>query len=83
MMSHINVWSDEDVNIRELAEIIAQVTGFRGKLRFDVSKLDGTPRKLLDVSRLNLMGWSASIGLMDGLQSTYEWFIHHEASFRR
>jgi len=75
MLSHINVGSGTDVKIRELAETIARVTGFSGKLSFDATKPDGTPRKLMDVSRLARMGWTCTVGLEDGIRDTYEWFL--------
>jgi nucleoside-diphosphate-sugar epimerase len=75
MLSHINVGIGKDVSIRELAETIARVTGFDGRIVFDASKPDGTPRKLMDVSRLNRMGWAASIPLDAGLCETYDWFL--------
>ena len=82
MCSHINVGTGRDCTIRELAETIARVTGFRGSLRFDPSKPDGTPRKLLDVSRLNALGWEASIGLEEGLRDAHRWFLEHRDDFR-
>lgn len=75
MLSHINVGSGTDVTIRELAETVARVTGFQGKLTFDATKPDGAPRKLMDVSRLARLGWSSSIGLEDGIAGTYQWFL--------
>lgn len=75
MLSHINIGSGSDVSIRELAEIVAGVTGFRGRLSFDTTKPDGTPRKLMDVSRLARLGWRARIGLRDGIESTYAWYL--------
>lgn len=75
MLSHINVGSGTDVTIRELAETVARVTGFTGRLTFDTSKPDGTPRKLMDVSRLTDMGWSATIPLEEGIRQTYQWFL--------
>lgn len=75
MLSHINVGSGSDVTIRELAETIAEVTGFKGRVTFDASKPDGTPRKLMDVSRLARMGWVAKTPLKDGIRETYDWFI--------
>ncbi len=75
MLSHINVGSGADVTIRELAETIARVTGYTGQISFDSSKPDGTPRKLMDVSRLARMGWRARIGLEDGIRDTYAWFL--------
>ncbi len=79
MLSHINVGTGVDCSIRELAETIAEVVGFEGELVFDASKPDGTPRKLMDVSRLRAMGWEASIGLKEGLAATYAWFLNTKA----
>lgn len=78
----INVGWGEDVSIRELAEIIMSVIGYRGALRFDPTKPDGTPRKLLDVSRLAALGWRPRIGLRTGIESTYSWFKEHLADAR-
>jgi nucleoside-diphosphate-sugar epimerase len=74
MLSHINVGTGTDVTIRTLAETLARVTGFTGGLRFDSSKPDGTPRKLMDVSRLARLGWRASVDLQEGLAEPYDWF---------
>lgn len=74
MLSHINVGTGQDCTIRELAETIARVTGFKGRLSFDASKPDGTPRKLMDVSRLEALGWKAGIALEDGLCDAYAWY---------
>jgi GDP-L-fucose synthase len=82
MMSHINVGSGQDCTIAELAQLVAQVTGFGGSVEFDRSKPDGTPRKLLDVSRLQALGWSAGISLSDGLKDAYAWFLDHQVDFR-
>jgi GDP-L-fucose synthase len=82
MLSHINVGSGVDCTIRELAESIARVTGYRGALVWDRSKPDGTPRKLMDVSRLGALGWRASIGLEEGLRDAYRWFVEHHAQAR-
>jgi len=82
MLSHINVGTGVDCTIRELAETVARVTGFQGRLTFDASKPDGTPRKLMDVSRLASLGWRASIGLEDGLRDAYAWFLEHHAVIR-
>jgi GDP-L-fucose synthase len=82
MLSHINVGTGVDCSIRELAETMARVTGFEGRLIFDSTKPDGTPRKLLDVSRLNALGWKASISLEEGLRQTYNWFVEHQDSYR-
>jgi GDP-L-fucose synthase len=75
MLSHINVGTGEDISIRELAELIAEITGFRGRITCDTSKPDGTMRKLMDVSRLRAMGWQAKIGLRDGIETTYAWYL--------
>lgn len=82
MLSHINVGSGIECSIRDLAETIARVTGFRGRLLFDTSKPDGTPRKLLDSSKLKSMGWQPRIGLEEGLQDTYEWFLNNQEFIR-
>jgi GDP-L-fucose synthase len=82
MLSHINVGTGEDITIRELAETMARVTGFEGRILFDTTKPDGAPRKLLDVSRLSDMGWNASIGLEEGLASTYQWFLAQGDKFK-
>lgn len=71
----INVGTGEDLTIRELAETIADVVGYQGQLAFDASKPDGTPRKLMDVSRLASLGWRASTGLREGVIRTYEWYL--------
>jgi GDP-L-fucose synthase len=73
-MEHVNLGTGEDVSITELAETIKKVIGFDGALRFDASKPDGTPRKLLDTSKINGMGWRHEIGLEDGLATAYRWF---------
>lgn len=82
MCSHLNVGTGADLTIRELAETIAEVIGFKGRIRFDPAKPDGTPRKLLDVSRLAALGWSARIPLREGLAQTYAWFITHQDESR-
>ncbi len=74
MLSHINIGTGKDVTIREMAETMKQVLGFKGKLTFDTTKPDGTPRKLIDVSRLSNMGWKYNIDLEDGLKKTYNWY---------
>jgi GDP-L-fucose synthase len=76
----INVGTGRDLTIRELAETIADVVGFEGALRFDPSKPDGTPRKLMDVRRLASLGWSARIGLREGIEATYGWYLANEAA---
>ncbi|WP_312669904.1 GDP-L-fucose synthase [Pseudescherichia sp.] len=82
MLSHINVGTGVDCTIRELAQTLAQVTGFKGRVVFDASKPDGTPRKLLDVSRLHALGWRHEISLEQGLASTYQWFLENQHRFR-
>ena len=74
MLSHINVGTGEDVSIGELADIVKAVTGFEGEIRFNADYPDGTPRKLLDVSKLRSLGWQASTGLRNGIEQTYGWF---------
>ncbi|GAA5441294.1 GDP-L-fucose synthase [Deinococcus caeni] len=76
----INVGTGVDLTIRELAELIADVVGFTGELVFDASKPDGTPRKLMDVSRLAGLGWSARTDLRSGVQQTYDWFLQERAA---
>ena len=82
MLSHINVGTGEDCTIRELAETVARVTGFTGRLVFDTDKPDGAPRKLLDVSRLAALGWRPQIGLEEGLRDAYAWFVENRADVR-
>lgn len=84
MLSHINVGSGTDVSIMELAQMVAEVTGFTGKITNDPNKPDGTMRKLMDVERLAEMGWRARIGLQEGLAQTYAWFLEQDlASLRQ
>ncbi len=83
MLSHINVGTGVDCTIRELAETVARVTGFGGRLVFDATKPDGTPRKLMDVSRLKALGWVYAIGLEDGLRDAYGWFVEARATVRQ
>jgi GDP-L-fucose synthase len=80
MLSHLNIGVGEDVSIRKLAELIARVVGFEGELVFDISKPDGTPRKLLDVSRLKNLGWQAKISLEEGIRKTYQWYVQQPFS---
>lgn len=82
MLSHINVGAGSDISIRELAELLAEVTGFKGRLVFDTSKPDGTPRKLMDVSRLSAMGWRARTELRYGVAETYQWFLSNDGALR-
>jgi GDP-L-fucose synthase len=73
--SLINIGSGSDLTILELAEMIARVVGFCGKIVLDRSKPDGTPRKLLDTSKISSLGWQQKIGLQEGLANTYDWFV--------
>lgn len=82
MLSHINVGTGVDCTIRELAETMADVTGFKGALEWDTSKPDGTPRKLMDVNKLERLGWKAQISLNAGLAQTYAWFCEHQNSYK-
>ena len=79
----VNIGCGEDVTIRELAELVARVVGYPGRLAWDTSKPDGTPRKLLDVSRLTALGWKPRIGLEEGLKRTCEWFLANQGAFRK
>lgn len=83
MLSHLNVGTGEDCTIAEMALTMAEVVGFEGKVVFDSTKPDGTPRKLMDVSKLNNLGWKHSISLRDGLAMTYRWFLENQQSFRK
>jgi GDP-L-fucose synthase len=80
---HVNVGWGKDISIRELAELIASVVGFHGRISLDHSRPDGTPQKLLDVTRLGALGWSPRISLMDGIVSTYEWFAGNQQNMRQ
>jgi len=75
----INVGYGEDISIRELVELICDVVGFDGELGWDTTKPDGTPRKLLDITRLHDLGWQATISLRDGVAQTYDWFLQNVA----
>jgi GDP-L-fucose synthase len=79
----INIGCGQDVTIRELAETVKDVVGFSGELVFDVTKPDGTPRKLLDTTKINALGWKPRIGLREGIQSTYKWFLENPVTERR
>jgi len=83
-ISHINIGTGEDIEIGKLAELIKEIVGYNGKISYDTSKPDGTPRKLLDVSRVNQLGWKHSTTLGEGLRKTYEWFLReHSAAEHR
>ena len=75
MLSHINVGSGTDVSIAELAQIVADTTGYKGRLAFDASKPDGTMRKLMDVTRLERLGWKSTVELHSGIAATYTWYL--------
>lgn len=75
---HINVGTGEDLSIRELAELVRSIVYPQARLVFDTSKPDGTPRKLLDVTRLHTLGWRHTIGIEEGIASVYEWFLHNQ-----
>lgn len=79
----VNVGVGTDVAIAELAEMVKQVVGYEGQIVRDLSKPDGTPRKLMDVTRLNSLGWTASIGLQQGVEETYRWFLENQDQIRR
>jgi GDP-L-fucose synthase len=83
MQSHINIGTGEDVTIRRLAELISATVGYRGELLFDAGRPDGPPRKLLDVTKLNTLGWQAPTSLEEGLYKTYAWFLQHQHDCRR
>lgn len=82
MRSHLNVGTGVDCSIRDLAALIADVADYTGQLSFDTSMPDGAPRKLLDVSRLTALGWTADINLADGIRSTYDWFLPKGVDYR-
>jgi len=79
----VNVGCGKDISIGEVALLIKDIIGFTGELKFDSSKPDGTPRKLLDTSKIESLGWKAEISLKDGLTSTYQWFLHNQSKFRQ
>ena len=83
MLSHVNVGTGVDCSIKQLTETVVNVVGYRGEIRWDTSKPDGTVRKLMDVSRIESMGWKATIGLRDGLRRTYDWFLENQQVLRR
>jgi len=82
MLSHINVGSGTDVSILELAQMVAKISGYSGRIVTDATKPDGAPRKLMDVTRLKSMGWQAKIALEDGVSETYSWFLENNQSLR-
>ncbi|OAI06934.1 GDP-L-fucose synthase [Methylomonas methanica] len=82
MLSHLNVGTGEDVTVRELAETIQDVVGYQGQISWDITKPDGTPRKLMDISKLKSLGWQPKIALKEGLDRTYRWFVEHQGQFK-
>ena len=83
MLSHINVGAGEDIAILDLARLVAEVTGFSGQITTNPSKPDGTPRKLMDVSRLASMGWQAGISLREGIEDAYRWYLANRETVRQ
>jgi GDP-L-fucose synthase len=83
MLSHINVGSGVDCTIKELTEAVAATVGYQGKIVWDVSKPDGSPRKLMDISRLETLGWKAKVSLEEGLATTYSWFLKNQDSIEK
>jgi GDP-L-fucose synthase len=75
---HVNVGSGEDLTILELAQAVCKVVGFKGEIVCDTTKPDGTPRKLMSAAKLRGMGWEPKIGLIEGLKSTYDWYLENE-----
>jgi GDP-L-fucose synthase len=82
MLSHLNVGTGEDVTISELADTIQQVVDYQGEIAWDTSKPDGTPRKLMDASKIKSLGWQPRITLAEGLANTYRWFLEHQGQFK-
>ena len=82
MCSHINVGTGKDVTIKEVAELMARIVGFKGNLVFDRTKPDGTPRKILNVDKLTALGWQYTVSLEQGLERTYQWFLKNQSSLR-
>jgi GDP-L-fucose synthase len=80
MLRHVNVGCGYDITIRELAETIARVIGYAGNIGFDPSKPDGTPRKLMDSTRLNALGWQAKVGLKAGLEKAYQDYLQNHTA---
>ena len=82
MLSHINVGTAVDCTIKELVKTVAKVVGFEGNIKFDATKPDGSPRKLMNVDRLKSLGWEYSVSLEDGLAMAYKWFVNNQDKFR-
>jgi len=81
-MSHINVGTGKDCDVAELADLIAEVTGFSGKILWDKSKPDGAPQKLLDIKKIKALGWQHTTDLTDGLRKTYDWYLKNKKELR-
>jgi GDP-L-fucose synthase len=79
----INIGVGEDLSIAELADMVRGIVGFEGEIEYDAAKPDGTPRKLVDTTKINGLGWKASIGLCDGIEATYSWFLENAARLRK
>lgn len=75
-ISHLNIGTGKDLTILELAKLISDITGYKGKIVNDSTKPDGTPRKLLDVSRINALGWKYKTELREGIERTYKWYLN-------
>ncbi len=82
MLSHVNVGTGVDCTIKELVQTVARVVGFKGDIHFDVTKPDGAPRKLMNIDRLKLLGWSYTVKLDQGLEKAYDWFLDNQDKFR-
>jgi nucleoside-diphosphate-sugar epimerase len=82
MLSHINIGCGDDISIAELAALVARIVGFSGTVTYDSSKPDGTPRKLMDSSKLAALGWRPRISLEEGIAATYDWFLRHQSELR-
>lgn len=82
MLSHINVGTGKDISIREMSSVMKKVVGFKGSLTFDTKKPDGSPRKLIDISRLSNMGWKYSVDLEEGLKKTYKWYCNEDKLYK-
>ena len=81
-ISHINIGCGEDISISDLACIIGDIIDYKGEIRYDTSKPDGTPRKLLDISRLRDLGWESNITLHEGIRRSYNWYVDNEMRIR-
>jgi GDP-L-fucose synthase len=82
MLSHLNIGTGEDVTIRQLAETIQKVVSYEGNITWDSSKPDGAPRKLMDTTKIKLLGWQPKITLDEGLAKTYRWFVEHHGEIK-